>query len=127
MPNRVYDTRFFAELFFTRDPNMHRWIENEKRKREKYTSAVTLHELYRLSLSRDGRETAKLRILLVKQSFKILPVDEQIAQMSAELRQKYQLSMGDSMIAATAALLDAVCISDDPHFKQIKEIQTTWV
>jgi predicted nucleic acid-binding protein len=127
MSNRVYDTRFFAELFFSKDSNMRRRIENEKRKREKHTSAIVVHELYRLTLSREGRETAKLRVLLVKQSFKIIPVDEQIAQLSAELRQKYQLSMGDSMIAATAATLNAVCVSDDPHFKQIKEIQTTWV
>jgi len=35
--------------------------------------------------------------------------------------------MGDSMIAATASILKAVCISDDPHFKQIKEIETTWI
>ncbi len=127
MSNRVYDTRFFAELFFTKDENMHKWVENEKRKREKFTSAVVLHELYRLSLLREGRETAKLRVFLVKQSFEVIPVDEQVAQLSAELRQKYQLSMGDSMIAATAAMLNAVCISDDPHFKQIKEIHTAWV
>jgi predicted nucleic acid-binding protein len=127
MSNRVYDTRYFAELFFTKDPNMHKWVENEKRKREKHTSAVVMHELYRLTLSREGRETAKLRMALVKQSFKVISVDEQIAQLSAELRQKYQLSMGDSMIAATASMLNAVCISDDPHFKQIKEIRTTWV
>jgi predicted nucleic acid-binding protein len=35
--------------------------------------------------------------------------------------------MGDSMIAATAFVLKAVCISDDPHFKQIKEIETEWI
>jgi predicted nucleic acid-binding protein len=35
--------------------------------------------------------------------------------------------MGDSMIAATAALLNASSVSDDPHFKQIKEIQTIWL
>jgi predicted nucleic acid-binding protein len=127
MSKRVYDTRFFAELFFTKDPNTRKWIDNEKRKKEKHTSAVVVHELYQLTLSREGRETAKLRVLLVKQSFKIVPVDEQIAQLSAELRQKYQLSMGDSMIAATAAMLDAVCVSDDPHFKQIKEIRTIWM
>ena len=76
---------------------------------------------------REGRETAILRISLLKRTFKIIPVDEQIAQLSAELRQKYQLSMGDSMIAATASMLNATCVSDDPHFKQIKEIHTTWV
>lgn len=127
MPNRVYDTRFFAELFFTRDPKMHKWVESEKRKREKHTSVVVMHELYRLTLAREGRETAKLRMTLIKQSFKVIPVDTQIAEVSAELRQKYQLSMGDSMIAATASMLNAVCVSDDPHFKQIKEIQTIWV
>jgi predicted nucleic acid-binding protein len=127
MPNRVYDTRFFAELFFSRDPNMHKWVESEKKKREKHTSAVVMHELYRLTLAREGRETAKLRMALVKQSFKVIPVDTQIAEFSAELRQKYQLSMGDSIIAATAGMLNAVCVSDDPHFKQIKEIHTTWV
>jgi predicted nucleic acid-binding protein len=106
---------------------MRKCVENEKRKKEKQTSAVVVHELYRLTLSREGRETAKLRVALVKQSFKVLPVDEEIAQLSAELRQKYNLSMGDSMIAATAALLNASCVSDDPHFKQIKEIQTIWL
>ncbi len=75
----------------------------------------------------EGRETAILRVSLLKKTFKVVPVDEQIAELSAELRQKYQLSMGDSMIAATAAMLNAVCVSDDPHFKQIKEIHSAWV
>ena len=83
--------------------------------------------MYKLSLAREGRETARLRITLMKKDFQVVPVDDQIAQISAELRQKYDLSMGDSMIAATASLLKAVCISDDPHFKQIKEIETTWI
>jgi predicted nucleic acid-binding protein len=43
-----------------------------------------------------------------------VPVDSQIAEISAELRQKYKLSMGDSMIAATALSQNAVCFSDDP-------------
>jgi predicted nucleic acid-binding protein len=35
--------------------------------------------------------------------------------------------MGDSMIAATASSLKALCVSDDPHFKLVKEIKTIWV
>lgn len=127
MSNRIYDTRFFMELFYTQNADMHKKIEAEKRKNAKYTSAVVVHELYRLTLLREGRETAKLRIVMIQKSFKIIPVDEAVAQTSAELRQKYQLSMGDSMIAATALALNAVCISDDPHFKQIKEVHTSWV
>ena len=127
MNNRVYDTRFFVEFFYSKDPDMHKRIEIEKKYREKCISAVVVHELYQLTLSREGRETAKLRVLLIQKSFKVIPVDVQVAQLSAELRQKYRISMGDSMIAATASMLNAVCISDDPHFKQIKEIHTTWI
>ena len=127
MPNRVYDTRFLVEYLYSKDSNFRKRAEVEKVKREKYISAVSVHELYRITLSREGRETAKLRVTIVRESFKVIPVDEQIAQLSAELRQKYQLSMEDSMIAATAAMLKAVCVSDDPHFKQIKEIETSWV
>ena len=78
-------------------------------------------------ISREGREIAKLRVAQLKAEFKVIPVDDHIAQLSAEFRHKYQLSMGDSMIAATASVLKAVCISDDPHFKQIKEIETAWI
>jgi predicted nucleic acid-binding protein len=127
MNNRVYDTRFLVEFLYSKDPDFQKRAQAEKKNREKYISAVAVHELYRLTLSREGRETAKLRVSLVKQSFKVVPVDEQVAQLSAEFRQKYRLSMGDSMIAATASLLNAVCVSDDPHFKLVKEIHTTWV
>jgi predicted nucleic acid-binding protein len=72
------------------------------------------------------REIAKLKVALLKQDFKILPVDSQIAETFAELHQKYKLSMAESMTAATALSLNAVCFSDDPHFSQIKEIKTVW-
>jgi Predicted nucleic acid-binding protein, contains PIN domain len=127
MSKRVYDTRFLVEAVYSKSPEFQRKAEAEKRNHERYVSAVAVHELYRLTLAREGRETAKLRITLLKKTFKVIPVDEQVAEVSAELRQKYQLSMGDSMIAATALALNAICISDDPHFKQIKEIHTAWV
>lgn len=127
MHSRVYDTRFLAEYLYSNDLEFKKRADAEKTGRERYISAVTVHELYRLTLAREGRETAKLRIAIVKKSFKVVSVDEKVAQISAELRQKYQLSMGDSMIAATALALNAVCISDDPHFKQVKEIHTIWI
>ena len=81
----------------------------------------------KLAIAREGREVAKLKVANLKENFEVIPVDDQIAQLSAELRHKYPLPMGDSMIAATALVLKAVCITDDPHFKQIKEIETEWL
>jgi len=127
MSKAVYDTRFFVEFYYSKDGKLLRRMRDEKRCPEKYVSAVVVHELYKLTIEREGRETAKLRAALLKQEFKVIPVTTEIAEVSAELRQKYQLSMGDSMIAATASSLKALCVSDDPHFKLIKEIKTTWI
>ena len=127
MNKASYDSRFFVEFFYSKSEALHKKLTEEKKRHEKYVSAIVLHEVYKLSLAREGRETAKLRATLIKKDFKVVPVDDQIAQISAEIRHKYNLSMGDSMIAATASILNAVCISDDPHFQQIKEIKTTWI
>ena len=126
MNKAVYDTRFFIEFYYSKDSALLEKIRKEKSRREKYVSAIVIHELYKLSLANEGRETAKLKVTFLKQEFKIIAVDNQIAETSAELRQKYKLSMGDSMIAATALSLSAVCFSDDPHFSQIEEIKTVW-
>lgn len=125
--SRVYDTRFLWNCSIPETTDMYKRIETEKKKKGKYTSAVVIHELYKLTLLKEGRETAKLHSAMIQKSFKVISIDEEIAQTSAELKQKYQLSMGDSMIAPTALTLNAICISDDPHFKQIKEIQTAWI
>ena len=127
MNRAVYDTRFFAQFYYSKDEKLLRRLREEKRQPEKYASTVVIHELYNLTLEREGRETAVLRVALLKQEFKIVPVTAEIAEVSAEFRHKYKLSMGDSMIAATASSLKALCVSDDPHFKRIKEIKTTWI
>ncbi|MCW4000904.1 MAG: PIN domain-containing protein [Candidatus Bathyarchaeota archaeon] len=127
MNKAVYDTRFFDTLYNSRNEALKKKIQTEKNRNEKYVSTVVIHELYKLTLANEGREIAKLKIEYVKRDFELIPVDDQIAQVSAEFRHKYDLPMGDSMIAATAFVLKAVCISDDPHFQQIKEIKTQWL
>ena len=127
MSKVVYDTRFFVEFYYSKDDNLLPRMREEKKRPEKYASTVVIHELYNLTMEREGRETAVLRVALLKQEFKVVPVSSEIAEISAEFRHKYDLSMGDSMIAATASSLKALCVSDDPHFKRIKEIKTTWI
>jgi predicted nucleic acid-binding protein len=126
MNKAVYDTRFFADSYYSQDESLLKKIRAH-RARKRYISAVVIHEVYNLALTRKGRETAKTQVADLLKEFEVVPVDEKIAQFSAELKHKYQLPMGDSMIAATALMLKAVCITDDPHFKQIKEIQTAWI
>lgn len=127
MSKAVYDTRFFVQFYYSKDEKLLKRIREEKRQPEKYASTVVIHELYSLTLEREGRETAVLRAELLRQEFNVVPVTSEIAEISAEFRHKYDLSMGDSMIAATASRLKATVISDDQHFKHVKEIKTTWL
>jgi predicted nucleic acid-binding protein len=97
------------------------------RSREKHALAIVIHEVYQPTLAREGRESAVLRTTLLEKDFKMVKIDAEIARGSAEFRHRYKISMADSMIAATASHLKATCLSDDPHFKIIKEIRTRWI
>jgi predicted nucleic acid-binding protein len=93
----------------------------------KYVSVVTIHELYKLTLEKEGRKVAKLRIQLLRKDFRVVPFDEELAVLSAEIRSKHRIPMADSVIAATAKLHRLECVSDDPHFAQVRELKTRWI
>jgi predicted nucleic acid-binding protein len=101
--------------------------EKVRSTKERFVSAIVLHEVYQITLRKNGRDIAKLRTALVEQDFEVIDVTADIAKSSAELRSKYDMSMADSIIAATALTLKAICLSDDPHFKAVKELKTDWI
>lgn len=128
MPKTVYDTRFFIEHYYSRENTVLKKTKDAIRKvKERFISAIVLHEIYYLTLVYEGRETAILRTLLLEKDFKVVKIDPEIAKISAELRHKYRLSVADSIIAATALMLKATCLSDDPHFKGVNEVKTSWI
>jgi predicted nucleic acid-binding protein len=128
MPDFLYDTRFFIEHFYSRNEKM-----RERTKREilankaKYVSVITLHEIYRLTLQKEGREAAQLRVSLISKDFEVVDVDTAIALKAAEMRHGSPLPMADSMIAATCLTIKAVCVSDDPHFTRLRGLSTRWI
>jgi len=128
MSKTVYDTRFFIEHYYSNDEEVLLKTKEEIRKtKERYISAIVIHEVYQLTLKQEGRETAILRTDLLEKDFKVVDVNSEIAKSSAEFRYKYKTSMADSIIAATSLSLNATCLSDDPHLKVIKEIKTKWI
>ncbi len=125
MPRTTYDTRFFVEHYYSKEPKTVESTRREVRpQRDKAVSSVVVHEVYRLSLQKEGREVANLRVELMVRDFKVVPVDKSTAVASAELRQKYAISVADSIVAATSMFLGAVCVSDDPHIQNVREIKT---
>lgn len=128
MNRAVFDTRFFMEGYYSPDEfQTKKLYEKAKSIKERFISSVVLHEIYQTTLQKDGREMAKLRTALAEQDFEVIDVTADIAKSSAELRSRYNMSMADSIIAATALSLKATCLSDDPHFKAVKEIKTDWI
>lgn len=47
---------------------------------------MAIHELYKLTLEKEGRDVAELRIRVVAKEFRIIPMDEELAVLSAEIR-----------------------------------------
>jgi predicted nucleic acid-binding protein len=128
MSKAVYDTRFFFEHYYSKDETiLQRTKEAIRTVKQRYISAIVIHEVYQLTLQKEGRETAKLRADLLEKDFKTINVDPKIAKTSAEIRHKYKISMADSIIAATTQALKTTCFTDDPHLKNIKEIKTKWI
>ena len=128
MNKAVFDTRFFMAGYYSPNELQSKKLMGKlKVTKERFVSSIVLHEIYKLTLRKEGRETAKLRTALLEQDYRVVDVNAIIAKASAELSSKYNMSMADSIIAATALSLKATCISDDPHFKAVKEIATDWI
>jgi len=134
MSRAIFETRFFVHFLASPDPRLRQQLLELMRKYDtRLVSAITLFEIYKLSLEREGRETAETRVSRMRDEFKVIPVDDSIAIRGAQLkheakvRSKDDVPMADSLIASTSVLSKAVCITDSPHFKKIPQIRSKWI
>ena len=123
----LYDTRFFFEHYYSKDPAVLKWTRSELTSENKFASVVTAHELYKISLESEGREAAELRLVLLEKEFELIDIGVELAKESAMMRSKYRIPMADSIIAASTKLNRLECVSDDPHLRAISEIKTRWL
>ncbi len=128
MPERsVYDTRFFVEYFYSGDSEfLSRLKEDLRSVRDRKVSVVTIHEVYRIDLEREGREVARLRSETIRRDFDVVDMDYETAIRSAELRSRHRIPIADSVIAAMARIRGCPVVSDDLHFQKIKGMKTRW-
>ncbi|MEM2106355.1 MAG: PIN domain-containing protein [Candidatus Bathyarchaeia archaeon] len=128
MPEKsMYDTRFFVEYFYSSDADLLRRLKEDLRRgKERMVSTLTIHEIYRINLEKNGREVANMRSETIRRDFKIVDVTYEIAVLSAEIRSKHRIPMADSVIAAAAQIHGCQLVSDDPHFQEIRELKTRW-
>ncbi len=125
MPDmRLYDTRFFVESFYTSDQQLAKKLREEfSSVNKRLVSSLTIHEIHRIVLKKEGKAVATLRSNIIRRDFQVIDVDYQIAVKSAELRNNHPMPMADSVIAATAQIQGCPLFSDDVHFKNIENLK----
>ena len=87
-------------------------------------SSITIYEIYKISLENEGKDVAKLRTDTIEKEFEIIDVDSEIAKEGAKISSKLRIPMADSLIMATAKMRRLPCVTDDPHYTEVKRV---WV
>lgn len=85
-----------------------------------------MHELFKLVMEREGKDAARSRCETIERDFEVVDVNYKIAVESAVLRSKYRVPMADSVIAATAIQMRVPVVSDDEHFREVREVRARW-
>lgn len=124
----VFDTRYFVQLFYSKHADRTRLLRRlAQSSAPKWISAITLIEMYKVSMEVDGKEVADTRSFLMQQDFKVKPVDAEVATAAASLQATQGLSGPQSIIAATAIALGATCVTDDPALQKLGKPPTKWI
>ncbi len=119
----LFDSRYFWTLLTSGDqPTRDRLRAIYDRAKSAYASSVTIYEVYKLSLASEGREVAAMRTGTIAKEFHVVDVDAQIAEQGAELSHRLKIPMADALIMATSKRLHVPCVTDDPHFTEVKTI-----
>jgi len=134
MSKAIFETRFFIHFFSSPDPKEHRQLLELMRKYDRrLVSAITIFEIYKISLEREGKETAETRISRIKREFGLVSVDDAIAVLGAQLKHAVKVQRGqdmpmaDSLIAATSVFNKAVCVTDSPHIDNMSQVKRRWI
>jgi predicted nucleic acid-binding protein len=124
----LYDTRFIAATYYPNNEEEAAGVRRELTGTvSRSVSSVTVYEVYKLSLETEGKQTAELRVRLLKQDFTVVNVDWSVAREAALVWKKYKVPMADAIIAATAMRIKAPCVTNDEHLLNMKELKTRWV
>ena len=86
-----------------------------------YTPSICLTEIKSRYL-RDGKDPTTRIGLIVERSF-IVSLDEEIALLAADVKQRYGLHTVDAIIYATAQVKNLTLVTGDLHFKNLPNVE----
>lgn len=119
----LFETRYFWAIFTSRNDETTKKLKGLlDRTRTPYTSSITVYEVYKQTLASEDRSVAKMRVGTINRDFEITDVNSQIAEEGAEMSHRLRIPMADSLIMATAKRLNLPCVTDDPHFTEVRRV-----
>lgn len=132
MPATV-DTRFFLTHYVADTEELKLKTSRkmvELQRESAIVPTIVVHEVYKFMHENVGKDAAQLRVnSILTSGFTIVDLTSKIALTSAALRCRYgDLPTADSIVAGTSIETKSKrVLSDDPHFKRMKEIRSEWL
>ena len=121
----LFDTRYFWAVFTSKNPEFLKKLRTIfDSSKTTYASAISIYEVYKLTISEEDPTVAEIRVNSIKKEFTIIDVDPTIAEEAARISHRVKVPIADALIMATARKLRVPCATDDPHFTEVKRI---WV
>lgn len=119
----LFETRYFwARLTPSKPDQLQKFREIFDRAHQRFVSSITLFEIIKLSIEKEGKDVANIRALAIQREFKVVDVDAEIASEGAKLGARLRIPMADALIMATAKKLEVPCVTDDPHYTEVKRV-----
>ena len=121
----LFETRYFWAVFTSKDSETTARLKALfAGAKSAYASSITIYEVYKQTIASEGKAVAELRASTISRDFEIIDVNAQIAEDGAEMSHRLGIPMADSLIMATAKRFHLPCVTDDPHFTDVKRV---WV
>ena len=119
----LFETRYFWAVFTSKDPDTTRRLKAifDKAKTA-FASSVSIYEIYKQTIEHDDKTVAELRTRTIANEYTIVDVNAEIAEEGAKISHRLRIPMADSLIMATAKRLRVPCVTDDPHFTEVKRV-----
>ncbi len=121
----LFETRYFWAIFRSKDRRTVRELRAiYDRADTTYVSSISIYEVYKQTIESEDMSVADVRVTTMENEFDIMDVDAEIAAEGARISHRLRIPMADSLIMATAKRLRVSCVTDDPHFTEVKR---TWI
>ncbi|MBI5224428.1 PIN domain-containing protein [Candidatus Micrarchaeota archaeon] len=87
-----------------------------------FSTSANIYEVYYRLSEDSGKADLLVALSFIKDNSQILPIDEYLAILAAELRLKYHLSAIDAFTYAAAKQLNARLVTGDKDFSKLDDV-----